>query len=257
MSTLRSVWLYVTILAMTACASDGGTVGNRAADNEAAVANMNLGAGYLRQGNVELAIERLRRALAQDPDLVQAHSTIAFAYDQIGSFEEAETHFRRATQLDAGDGAAANAYAAFLCNRGNRWAEAEPYFRRAAADLDYATPEVAMTNAGICAREAGDVEKAEQSFRAALARNPRYPDALLNMLELTYQRGEHLQSRAFVQRYLAVRPATAAVLWTCFNVERELNNAAGAELCATQLRNGFQGSPELAQLEEQQRRNGR
>lgn len=257
MNTLRSVWLCVSLLALTACAGDGGTVGNRATDNEAAIANMNLGVGYLQQGNVELAIERLRRALAQDPELVEAHSAIAFAYDQIGSLEEAETHFRRATQIDEDDGAAANAYAAFLCNRGNRWAEAEPYFRRAAADLDYTTPEVAMTNAGICARDAGELEKAEESFRAALARNPRYADALLNMLELTYQRGEYLQARAFVQRYLAVRPATAPLLWTCFNIERELNNAAGAERCATQLRNGFQGSPELAQLEEQQRRNGR
>jgi len=257
MSTLRSAWLYVTVVVVAACAGSGGSVSDRSSDEDAAIANMNLGAGYLRQGNVELAIERLRRALVQDPQLVQAHSTIAFAYDQIGSFDEAETHFRRATELDKEDGAAANAYAAFLCNRGNRWAEAEPYFQRAAQDLDYTTPEVAMTNAGICARDAGDLVKAEQSFRAALMRNPRYADALLNMVELSYQRGDNLQTRAFTQRYLAIRPATASVLWICFNVERELNNAAGSELCATQLRNGFQGSPELQQLQEQQSRNGR
>ena len=103
---------------------------------------MNLGAGYLRQGNTELAIERLRRALAQDPRLVEAHSTIAVAYDQIGNLEEAETHYRRATQLDPDNGGAANAYAVFLCNRQNRWADAEPYFRRAADDATYTTPEV-------------------------------------------------------------------------------------------------------------------
>ena len=88
-------------------------------------------------------------------------------------------------------------------------------------------------------------------------RNPNYPDALLNMMELAYQQENYLQARAFVQRYLAVRPATAAVLWMCFNVERELDNAAAAERCAAQLRSGFQGSAELAQLEEQQRRDGR
>ena len=59
-------------------------------DSDAAIANMNLGAGYLRQGNTELAIERLRRALVQDPRLVDAHSTIAVAYDQIGKLEDAE-----------------------------------------------------------------------------------------------------------------------------------------------------------------------
>ena len=256
MSTLRSAWLCVTLVTLAACASSGGSDG-RASDEDAAIANMNLGAGYLRQGNVELAIERLRRALAQDPELVLAHSTIAFAYDQVGSFEEAETHFRRATELDNQDGAAANAYAAFLCNRGNRWAEAEPYFRRATQDLDYQTPEVAMTNAGVCARDAGDLQKSEEYFRAALTRNPRYPDALSNMVELSYQRADYLQTRAFTQRYLAVRPATASVLWMCYNAERALNNASAAETCATQLRSGFPGSPELAQLNEQQRGNVR
>lgn len=253
MSTLRSVSLLSVVLALQACVSSGD---ERPSVEDAAVANMNLGAGYLQQGRTDLAIERLRRALAQNPRLVDAHYTIALAYDQIGSVEDAEMHFLRATELDPANSAAANAYAVFLCNKQNRWADAEPYFRRAAENPTYATPEVALTNAGICALSAGENEAAAESFRAALSRNPSYPEALLNMMELSYQGANFLQTRAFVQRYLAVRPATAPVLWMCFNAERELNNAPGAERCATQLRSGFQGSAELQQLEEQQRRNG-
>jgi type IV pilus assembly protein PilF len=255
MNTLRSAWLYATLVALTACANSG-SMNQRASANEAAVANMNLGAGYLRQGNTELAIERLRRALSQDPRLVDAHSTIAVAYDQIGKVEEAETHYSRAAQLDPDNGGAANAYAVFLC-RQNRYTEAEPFFRRAADNATYTTPEVALTNAGVCARDSGQLDAAAENFRLALTRNPSYPDALLNMMELSYQSGNYLQARAFVQRYIQAQPATAAVLWTCFNVERELKDDAAAERCATQLRNGFQGTPELAQLEEQQRRDGR
>ncbi len=253
MNTARLALLCAAVVVLTACAGSGGTVNDRASASEAAVANMNLGAGYLRQGNYELAIERLQRALAQDPRLVQAHTTIALAYDQVGRQNEAETHHRRATQLAPTNGAAANAYAAFLCSRQNRWADAEPYFRRAAADANYGTPEVALTNAGICARDAGQVEAAEQNFRAALARNPRYAEALLNMMELTYQSGDYLQTRAFVQRYLDARPATAPVLLTCVNTERALNNAVAADRCEAQLRSAFAGSPELQQL----RGNGR
>jgi type IV pilus assembly protein PilF len=248
MSTLRSTCIALAAAALTACVTSGGSVGEPASDNEAAIANMNLGAGYLRQGNMDLAIERLQRALAQDPKLVQAHTTIALAYDLTGNLEEAESHFKRATELDSSDGSAANGYAAFLCTHGNRWAEARPYFRRAADDTKYGTPEVALTNAGVCARDAGELEAAEESFRAALMRNPRFADALFNMLELTYQRGEYLQARAFLQRYLDVRPATASVLLMCVNAERALNNAAGADRCAAQLRSGFPGSPELQQL---------
>jgi len=254
MNTIRTACLCVTFAALTACVTTSGSVGEPASGSEAAIANMNLGAGYLRQGNTTLAIERLQRALAQDPNLVQAHTTIGLAYNQIGSFDDAEEHFKRAAQINPNDGNAANAYAAFLCERGNRWAEAQPYFRRAAADAKYPTPEVALTNAGMCARTAGDLDAAEESFRAALARNPRYGDALLNMGELTHQRGDNLQARAFVQRYLGVRPATAPVLLTCVNVERALDNATAADRCASQLRNGFPGSPEVAQLEAQQSR---
>ena len=256
MSTVRSASLLASVVALAACAGGGG-VNDDPPVNEAAVANMNLGAGYLQQGRTDLAIERLLRALDQDPRLVQAHSTIALAYDQIGSLEEAEMHYQRATQLDPEDSQAANAYAVFLCSRQNRWADAEPYFRRAAANPTYGTPEVALTNAGVCARSAGQNEAAAQNFRAALARNPSYPDALLNMMELSYQEQNYMQARAFVQRYLDGRPPAASVLWICYNVERQLNNAPGAERCAAQLRSGFQGSPELQQLEEQQRGNGR
>jgi type IV pilus assembly protein PilF len=257
MNILRFAVLCVGVGALAACAGSGGMVGDRPSGDDPAIANMNLGAGYLRQGNTTLAIERLQRALAQDPRLAQAHATIALAYDQIGELEQAEEHYRRATQLEPNNGLTANFYAVFLCNRQQRWADAAPYFRRAADDANYPTPEAALTNAGVCARDAGDVAAAEQNFRAALARRPNFPDALVNMIQLSYEQRNFLQARAFVQRYIAAQPPTAQVLWMCFNVERELDNSDAAQRCAAQLRSGFQGSAELAQLEEQQRRDGR
>ncbi len=252
MSTLRWASFFAFCFVLQACAG-GGSATNV---DDAATANMNLGAGYLRQGRADLAVERLERALEQNPRLVDAHSTIAIAYDQLGNTDEAENHYRRATQLDPNSAAAANSYAVFLC-RQNRWPDAKPYFQRAATSKDYQTAEVPLTNAGVCARNNGSVGEAEESFRAALARNPTFPDALLNMMELSYEAGNYLQTRAFVQRYLDAQPATAPVLWLCVNVERELGNRDGADRCATQLRAGFQGSKELSQLEELQSRDGR
>jgi len=251
MSTLRLAWCCAVGLALQACAG-GGNVNERGGDDAAAVANMNLGAGYLRQGRHDLAIERLLRALDQDPRLANAHSTIAIAYDQIGSAEDAENHYRRATQLEPDNPAAANSYAVFLC-RQDRWSDAAPYFRRAASNRAYTTPEVALTNAGVCARDAGEAEQAQEFFRAALTENPAYPDALTNMMDMAYRSGNYMQARAFVQRYLDAQPPTAAVLWMCFNIETQLADRGAADDCAAQLRSGFQGSPELVQLEERQR----
>jgi type IV pilus assembly protein PilF len=256
MKTLRLTWLGGVLLVLSACAGSSRTSSDGVSDADAAIANMNLGAGYLQQGRADLAVERLQRAVALNPRLVQAHSTIAVAYGRLGDLEQAERHYRRATELEPANGAAANAYAAFLCQQG-RWTQAEPYFQRAAADRNYSTPEVALTNAGVCARDAGANDKAGDNFRAALVRNPTYRDALLNLMDLSYQTGNFLQTRAFVQRYLAAHPPAAPVLWICFNAERELANGEAADRCAAQLRAGFRGTPELQALEDLQRRDGR
>ena len=249
------------ILVLTACclaqACVTSTSNERPASNaDAAVANMNLGMGYVQQGRADLALEPLERALELKPRLVEAHSTIALAYDQLGRADEAEPHHQRATSLAPTSAAAANSYAVFLCRQG-RWEDAEAYFRRAANNPRYDTPEAALANAGLCARNAGDAEKAEQYFREALERNPRFPDALSSMADLSYRGENYLQARAFLQRYLDVRPPSASLLWLCFNIERQLENPAAADRCAAQLRESFPSSPELSQLQEMQRRDGR
>ena len=189
-----------------ACVTESSTGQRVASDDDAAVANMNLGAGYLRQGRADLAIDALERAIELNPRLADAHSTIAIAYDQRGDNTLAEQHYRRATSLEPGNAAAANSYAVFLC-RQDRWPDAEDYFRRAAETPRYATPEAALANAGVCASNAGDNAKAEEYLRAALDKNPEYPDALSSMIELSYREQEYMQARAFMQRYLDVRPA--------------------------------------------------
>lgn len=233
------------------------TVGERpTSDQDAAVANMNLGAGYVRQGRADLAIDPLLRAIDLNPRLADAHIALAIAYTQLGREADAEPHYRRATSLESANADAANAYAAFLCTQG-RWSDAEDYFRRAANNPRYETPEVALANAGRCARNAGDLQKAEEYFRAALERNPTYSDALASMIDLSYRGQNYLQARAFLQRYLDVQPPSASLLWLCFNIEQQLENRAGAERCAAQLREGFPDSPEVAELQERLRSDGR
>jgi type IV pilus assembly protein PilF len=227
-----------------------------ASNQEAAIANMNLGSGYVLQGRADLAVEPLERALELNPRLADAHNALAIAYDQLDRAPEAEPHYRRATALAPDNAFVANSYAVFLCRQG-RWEDAEDYFRRAADNPQYETPEAALANAGRCARSSGDTAKAEAYFREALARNPAFPDALSSMADLEYRGRNYLQARAFLQRYLDVEPPSATSLWLCFNIEQELNNPAAAERCATQLRERFPQSPELAQLQELQRRDGR
>lgn len=238
--------LLACLASLQACVS-AGVGGVAVSDENAAVANLNLGAGYLRQGNPQLALEVLQRALRQNPRLANAHSTIALAYDQLNEPAQAEEHYRRATQLEPANAAAQNSFAVFLC-RQNRWEDAERSFRRAIDNPRYQTPWVAATNAGTCARGANELDKAEEYFRTALNRNERYPDALRGLMELSYQSGNYLQARAFMQRALDEQTPDARLLWLCFHIEQELDDPDAARDCADQLRRNFPQSPEFAQI---------
>lgn len=248
----RSVSRSLLLLAGLCALVSGCAGGGRTSNAEAAQANLNLGVAYLRQRRPDLAIENLERALRLDPRLAAAHNALAVAHDDLGNTDQAAEHYRRALALEPMNPSIANSYAVFLC-RQNRWPEAEPYFRRAISNPTYATPAAALTNAGNCARNAGDLDRAEAYYREALGRDPSFADALAGMMELSYQRGNHLQARAFLQRYLDVRPPTPSVLLLCYNIERELNDRDAADDCARRLRSEFPQSAELALLRQFER----
>jgi type IV pilus assembly protein PilF len=247
-SLVRASALLASILALQGCtASSSVTASNLSSDEQAAQANYNLGAAYLNEGKPQLALEKLERALDQNPRLANAHSAIAIVYDQLGKPDDAEKHYRRATQLAPDNPAAANSYAVFLC-RQNRWRDARPFFEKAVENPRYRTPAVALTNAGTCAMSAGQPERAEEYFRAALDKDKTFADALAGLLNLSYQRGDYLEARAFMQRYLDARPATAPMLWMCFNIEQKLGDAAAAKRCGERLQQDFPASEEVAEL---------
>jgi len=250
MKTLTVFAVYC--LLCQGCVSSTNSSAPPQSDADAAIANLNLGLGYLRQGRPALAIGILERALMFDPDLADAHSSIAVAYDQQGRPDEAEEHYRRAAELAPDNPGAANSYAVYLC-RNNRWADAEPYFRSAAENPTYTTPEAALSNAGLCALAAGEPDNAERYFREALGRNPVYPDALYHMADLAHQQGNLLQARAFMQRSLASVVDSPEMLWLCFEVEAELISPTSAQACATRLKEQFPESEQASQLFEFER----
>src|SRR5690606_11224368 len=105
------------------------------------------------------------------------HVAIAYAYSVHGEPGLAERHYREALRIDRGNPDTENTYGAFLCDQG-RLRDAERHLLKAARTVGYGTPEVAWTNAGLCAERAGDRERAEGYYREALRVNDRHPPAL-------------------------------------------------------------------------------
>ena len=246
----RSLVVGLAVVSLCGCVTTSS--GPETSDEEAAVANMNVGIGYLRSGRPDAAADALKRATDLDPRLANAHSALALAYDQLGDADQAEVHHRRATQLEPGNADVQNSYAVFLC-RQNRWSDAERYFARAVGDERYPLRSTAYVNAGNCARGANDLTKAEENYRAALAIDESNTDAMAGMIELAVQNENYLQARAFIQRLFSTSQPTSYHLLVCYMVEQRLGDAPAADSCARQLRNGFPNSTEAIRLRELER----
>lgn len=240
------IWMIVLLcLVLTACASTGSELGlpdQEAETVEGAVVNVKLATGYMQQGEYEVALEKLQRALQFDPDYATAHTVIGVLYTRIGEQELAGKHYKRAVELNPDDGGVLNNYGQYLCQV-KRYEEAYPYFKRAIDQPFYHTPASALSNAGRCAIDEGKLDKAEQYLRAALKISPEYPPTLLDLAQLMELKNEHLKARAFLERYHSSGQASPESLYLGYDVEHELGDESASEEYRRMLIQQFPDSP--------------
>ncbi|NIR28040.1 MAG: type IV pilus biogenesis/stability protein PilW [Gammaproteobacteria bacterium] len=247
--------LAASLLLQAGCASApaDGTSSAARTEDELAAMHTRLGIGYLREGQTERAFERLQRALDADPGYAPAHNVMAVVYEELNEPREAERHYRRAVRLDPTNSKAHNNFGRFLCRRG-RYEEAEKHFLKAVQNPLYVTSQAAYTNAGRCMRRAGETAKAEQYLRKALQIDPKFPEALLSMADISYERGRILSARGYLQRYQEVGPKTPPSLWLGVRIERALGDRNAASSYAMLLRNNYPDSREAQLLQESETR---
>lgn len=224
----------------------------------AAQANTQLGIQYLRDGNYELSLQKLEKALTQDPDLPAAHDAIAVLYERVGEDKKAEKHYKKSLRLKPDSARGHNNYGQFLCLQ-ERYQEAEEQFLAAANNPFYDSVPVALTNAGACASRIPDAEKAEKYFRMALEQNPAFAPALLQMSILSYSRENYLSARAYIQRFQEAASHSPTSLWLAIRVEYALHDSEAWGKYAGMLREKFPDSEQAALLQEweHERRSGR
>lgn len=214
---------------------------------QAAAINVQLGYEHLRNGRRADAVLKFEKAIEQDPDNPNAYLGLAMINDQVGDQKEARRRYEQAMRVGGDDPVVQNAYAAWLCKVGDA-KRAEEQFLTAARNLRYQTPEVALTNAGVCQRRGKDDARAEEHFRAALKEEPNYGPALAEMADLSLARGDALRSRAFVQRLLELGRPDARTLLLAYRTELALKDPRAAQRYADQLKRDFPDSPHAKEL---------
>lgn len=234
---------------LTGCVSSGPQFpGDKVSMTQASQYNTQLGIAYLQQGNRDLAMQKLQKAIKQNPDNADAYVGLGLLYDSIGDTDKADDAYEKALDKAPDDPKVQNNYAVFLCQHGKQQKSLK-YFLQAAQNPLYSTPDAAYTNAGVCALQIPDRKIAEQYFRKALDVNPIFPDALYQMARLSYRQKKYMQARAFIERFSsAASHPRPEVLWLGVETERALGDTQNAAMYAGKLKKLFPNSPQAQQL---------
>lgn len=239
---MRGRALIVVLLALVlgACASQPSTQFDSNPE-EAARLNAELGAQYLRNDRLQLANNKLDKALEQDPDNADAHAIYGLLSMRLEEPEQAREHFETALDLRPRDPQILNNYGTFLCGEGDHQAGIERFLEAAQNQL-YDTPAYAYANAGRCARRAGDIDAARDHLRHALDLDGEMATALFDLAQLELDRGRASRAREYVKRYHEVATPAPESLALAIRVERALGNERAASEHGERLLRDFPDS---------------
>jgi len=164
----------------------------------------NLGAGRVRAGQVEAALDPLATATRIDPELPDGWINLGVALRGMGRLSESEAAFRRALEADARAVSAYNNLASLLVQLGrgeearhlleltDRQANRNPFSYLALGDLSLAL---------------GRHEEAERLYRQALRRHPGAAEPLAALGECARVAGRRREAERWLRAAERIDPA--------------------------------------------------
>jgi type IV pilus assembly protein PilF len=209
---------------------------------KAALANMNLGAAYYKNGELAFAKEKLERARIQDPKNAQVHGMLGLLYSSLGDAAKADASFKTALKLAPADPDLLNNYAVFLCAHGMA-DEGVKRFELAAANVLYKTPWAAYTNAGRCLRDAKRSSEAAALYDKALKSLPTFAEAIYQYADLELELKQPAAALKRVDTFVNYSPAPSAdLLLTGWKAARAVGDQLAAIKYARRLQTEYRDS---------------
>lgn len=201
------------------------------------------------QGELIQAQQDAENSIRINPDHAHAHQLMGLINQQLGRNALATENFTQAIRQAPDDAGIANNYASLLCAR-NKYSEAEKNFLAAANLPQNEQPDIAWTNAGLCALRASRNARAKSFFEEAIKINPGQTIALYQLAKLELENGYTLIASDYLEQYLQHAAHTAKTLLLGAQIENAMGNDSSVEDYIDMLRTGFPGSAEKTTAEE-------
>ena len=207
-------------------------------NKEAAETYVQLGLGYLRQGERQRARTNLLKALEKDNRSAEAHNALALLLQVEGENDLAEEHFKKAVDYEPSLTSVRYNYATFLL-RQKRFPDAEKQFLIAAEDINYARRGQVFYNLGLIAKQLGKAEQAQQAWEKVIKLNPKLPAPFLDLAEVYFKTGDYPKAKRYLEHYESLSKPTPRALWLAVRLEHAFGNKDGEASKAMALKNMF------------------
>ncbi len=244
------IWPLILLLTSCVTVDENGIELDKATKIKASKTNVELGMGYYQIGSYQLAIQKLDKAIKQNPESSQAYHALAVIQTHFLAKEKAEEYFRKSISLDSQNSDALNSFGSFLCID-ERYKEANKLFMQAVKNPYYRSPHVAYTSAAACVQKQGasqqELEKAKEYLTKALAAASNYRPALIKMASISLTEKNYKLTSLYLKRYHRVGMASALSLWLSIQNEQEMGDKSKVALLAEQLRANYPDSDEYKQ----------
>ncbi|MGE0536590.1 MAG: tetratricopeptide repeat protein [Pirellulales bacterium] len=178
-------------------------------------ANSNLGAVYLAEGKLDLALAAFDMVIKGGTPSATDFNSRGFVYYKKGELDAAIADFTEALRLDP-------AYVFALSNRGLAW-KAKGEFKNALNDhslairLDPRQPGH-FNNRGIVWAKLGEIDRAIDDFNQALQLKPTYVFALTNRGDSYKSKGDLQSALADYRKAIEIDPMDAYAYRSCADV---------------------------------------
>lgn len=235
-------------LALSGCVTTSDQPQRAKDPNAARDAYIQLGLGYLQEGETESAKAPLSEALKIDPRSASANIALAMVFQREGEYASADKHFRAAQASDPTNPRILNNYGVFLLGQ-ERYPEALSTFQQAAQDNLYAERSRVFENLGLTYARMGDAEGAKASFERALRLNSRQPLALLEMAKLEFAAQNYVPAWDYYRSFTEYSGQDAESLWLGVQLARRFEDHNRAASYALQLRRLYPASAQAKALE--------
>jgi type IV pilus assembly protein PilF len=254
---MRKTTIMPLLLLVAACtgtappegpSADTRIVGEVGDPRNRARIHTDLAGAYMERGNMGVALEELRIAVAADPGYAPAHSMLGLVYMDLRENELAAQSLERALRLSPNDADINHNYGVFLCQT-QREPDSIRYFMQAIKNPLYSAPWRSYSAAGVCTLRTKNSKEAEQYFERALRLEPDEPASLINLGQIRYRQGKLDEARRLVSRYNKLSDPSAESLWLALRIERKSGERVAEQSYANQLRRRYPASAEYQAMQ--------